>query len=240
MPGSASLGILDTIQKRVDRSRRGFFALATLRSSCVPASLVRKSTSMLHDYTNTELPQGQKRYVETSEAVVTLTVSPSHFTFFFRYFTPSSRNVRERGKVRKERDSATRLSQKRCARRRVCIKYRSQGWALAPHTLAFREEKRDKIAQLKRSSLRDMLCTVLHPAAYTRLPILALFSASFFFLFTLRCICDRLPSTYRKSLRAVLVTNAKEGSVPARQSHRISASRQLLLLLLLLLLHCCC
>lgn len=38
---------------------------------------------MLHDYTNTELPQGQKRYVETSEAVVTLTVSPSHFTFFF-------------------------------------------------------------------------------------------------------------------------------------------------------------
>lgn len=166
---------------------------------------------------------------------------PKSLHFFFRYFTPSSRNVRERDKVRKERDSATRLSQKRCVRRRVCIKYRSEGWALAPHTLAFREgEKKggDKIAQLKRSSLRDMLCTA-SSCVYASSYLSSVF-CFFFFLFTLRCICDRLPSTYRKSLRTVLVTNAKEGSVPARQSHRISASRQLLLLLLLLLLHCCC
>lgn len=108
MPGSASLGILDTIQKRVDRSRRGFFALATLRSSCVPASLVRKSTSMLHDYTNTELPQGQKRYVETSEAVVTLTVSPSHFTFFsvFHSFKPQRSRTRQSTKRKRQRDTS--------------------------------------------------------------------------------------------------------------------------------------
>lgn len=108
---------------------------------------------------------------------------PKSLHFFFRYFTPSRRNVRERGKVRKERDSATRLSQKRCARRRVCIKYRSQGWALAPHTLAFREweKKRDKIAQLKRSSLRDMLCTA-SSCVYASSYLSSVFCFIFFFI----------------------------------------------------------
>lgn len=172
---------------------------------------------------------------------MTLTVSPSHFTFFsvFHSFKPQRSRTRQSTKRKRQRDTSF-TKALRAPSRLHKIPLSGMGVGTAHTGVSGGKKKRDKIAQVKRSSLRDMLCTVLHPAAYTRLPILALFSASFFFLFTLRCICDRLPSTYRKSLRAVLVTNAKEGSVPARQSHRISASRQLLLLLLLLLLHCCC
>lgn len=240
MPQSASLGILDTIQKRVDRSPGRHPCACHLAFVVCPRFPYTLSphlcctiiqTQSCHRGKNCWICRGERSRGDVHRESESL----RFFLLLSSSFTPPGRNVpkRRQSTKRKNRLRDTSFTKAlRASSRLHKIPLSGMGVGTA-HTGVSGEK--DKKARLERSFLRDMLCTAsrfLYASSY----LISAF-ACFFFL-TLSCVCDRLQSTYRKSLRTVLVTNAKEGSVLARQSHRISASRQLLLLLPSLLLHC--